>query len=262
MTISKPFFVRPLDLGTITASPTPSAGHPAQHLNRLEQMGLTWKSAGTTDVVSGDFGSAQEVDFLAVISANAQSGTIYELTLSNNADLSSPVYTSGGRTFIDPAITRSDGLYHSHFELPATYTARYWRVAVASHTGDFEASGIVLGKKITPSHYYDLDFEYGVEDTGSLEIGRNGVWDEVPGRILRTHAFRLGWQSRTEFETSFRPMMEELGPRGIVYFCQRPDATTDRQANTYLGHLKKPGFARGTRKAETLAQEFEIRSII
>lgn len=265
MAISKPFFVRPLDLGTVfDSNPDPYPGHLGKHVNRPEQIGLTWKTDDSDSGrhrLSGDLGQETEIDFCAVLSANAQAGTTIRVFLTNDPTYTTPIYDVV-EPFIDPSIVRSDGVYNSHHQLPSSVTARYWWIEIDNHTGDFEASAIVLGKKITPSRFYNFDFEMGVEDLGSVEVGRFGVVDEVPGQILRTLAFTLGWQTRDEFEESFRPMMEELGTRGIVYFCMRPDATTLRQANTYMGFMRKPGHARGIRKPETLTQEFELLSLI
>jgi hypothetical protein len=260
--ISKPFFVRPLAMSLLSSSGA-AAGHPASNLSRMKETGLTWQSSGSLPyAVSWDFGTAQSVDFVSCIAGNAQPGTTFSLILSNNSDFSSPLYSASGQAYISPSITRADGLYHSHHELPSPVSARYLYFAIGNHTGTFEASALVIGKKITPSHFYNLDYEYGIEDLGALDVGRFGVLDETPGKILRTIDFSLGWQSRAEFETSFRPMMEELGTRGIVYFCMKPDADVYRQANTYMGVMKKPGFAKGQRKPETFSQDYSITSLI
>lgn len=264
MTIRKPFFVRPLDLGDFVAG-NANTGHPVYHLNRLNAAGLTWRTDGPSNAwARGTFGAEREIDFAAMVATNAQAGTTIRLRLGSTqaeVDGAAP-YDSGAQAFIAPAMTRASGLYHSHLEINPGQTATWWRVDIGGHTGDFEAAGLVLGQKIEPSHFYNYDHEYGAEDLGSLEITQFGVFNEEPGVILRTISFQLAWQSEAEWEASFRPMIEALGRRGIIYCCFDPEPTAYRQARTYMGVMRKTPYARGTRKNRTFAQDFDILSII
>lgn len=261
---SKPFFVVPLDLGTI-ATGNQASGFPVTNLNRRKAIGLTWKSSGNTNLwARGSFGATRSIDFCSLLEANALPGTTIRLRLGTTqaqVDGTAP-YDSGTLTFINPSITREDGLYHSHLELPSVQNASWWRIDIGGHTGDFQAASLVLGQKITPSRFYNLDFEYGIEDLGSAEFTRWGVLDEEPGLIFRTVSFTLAWQTEAEFEASFRPMIEKLGKRGIVYLCFDSEATAYRQARTYFGILSKPPFAKGVRKPKTFSQEFTMLSMI
>lgn len=263
-TIRKPIFVRPLNAGAITTGNEVS-GKPAAHLKRLNAIGLVWRSSGSLNLwIRGDMGASYAIDFVSLIAANAQPGTTIRVRLGATqaeVDGTAP-YDSGAVPFISPAVTRESGLYHSHLETPSVQTARWWRIDIAGHTGDFEASSLVLGRKIEPSHFYNYDHEYGAEDFGSLEITRYGVFDEEPGVILRTVSFQLAWQSEAEWESSFRPLIENLGRRGIIYCCFDPEPTAYRQARTYMGVMRKTPFARGTRKNRTFAQDFDILSLI
>lgn len=265
MPVRKPIFVVPLALGTI-ATGNEIAGKPATNLNRAKAIGLTWKSSGNTNLwVRGDLATAKPIDFMAVVSANALVGTLVRLRLGDTqaeVDGVAAPYDSTALNFISPSITRPDGLYLSHLELPSLQTKRWWRIDITGHTGDFEASILVLGQTITPSRFYNLDFERGIRDLGSLDFSRFGVFDEEDGSIFRTLDFSLGWLTEAEFETSFRPMTEALGSRGIVYLCFDPDPTTYRQAKTYLGVLAKPPFARGAKKPATYAMDFQFISMI
>jgi hypothetical protein len=266
-TIAKPLFVEPLDLGTIAAG-NETAGHEAVLLNRFKAIGLTWKSSGNTDVwARGEFAAEQTIDFCAIIAANALAGTKFRLRLgASQADVdgSSAPYDSGDLDFIAtaPRITPDDGLYHSHLELDAPQAATWWRIDITGHTGDFEASMLVLGLKVVPSHFYNSDFEFGEQDLGDVSIGRFGVLDEQPGNVWRTLDFTLGWQSADEYEASFRPMLRRLGKRGVVYVCFDPADTQDRMAKTYMGALTKPAVAKGNKKPRTFTQEFAILSFI
>ena len=284
--IRKPLFVVPLALSNVTAG-NQVAGHPASHLGRHEAMGLTWKTAGTVNAwAAGTFDSAQQVDFCAIIGATAQAGTRFRLRLGYSlAEVTSETaaYDSGPQPFIAPALNSggdmtlsldfinqiyqspgpvSGDTHHALFELPAVRAGLWWSIAITGHSGDFEAAALVLGRKIEPSHFYNYDHEYGAEDLGTLKITRHGVFDEEPGLILRTVSFQLAWQSEAEWEASFRPMMERLGRRGIIYCCFDPTESDYRQARTYMGVMRKTPFARGTRKNRTFAQDFDILSLI
>lgn len=263
--IRKPIFIRPLDLGSMTCGNARS-GHGVPHLNRHKAPGLTWKTEGNSNLwARGDLGSTKAIDFCSLISANALAGTQIRLRLGTSqaeVDGGSAPYDSGAVDFISPSITREDGLYHSHLELSAVENARWWRIDITGHTGDFEAMNLVLGEKIEPSRYYDLDFEYGGIDLGDLDITRWGVFDETAGQIWRSVEFTLNWQTEAEYETKFRPLAEAVGRRGVVYVCFDPEATTYRQSRTYMGVFDKIPYARGRRKPRTLGQEFKILSYI
>lgn len=236
-TIRKPFFVAPLDLGTMTTGNSAS-GFPVSNINRHNAIGLTWKTSGASNVwARGDFGTARPIDFCAMIAANALPGTTIRLRLGTTqaeVDGTAP-YDSGALAFISPSITRDDGLYHSHLELPSTQTYRWWRIDIGGHTGDFQAADLVLGSKLEPGKFYDYEFQFGVEDMGSMEFTRFGVPNEEPGVIMRAIELTLSWIAEAEMETSFRPMLEKLGKRGIVYLCLiLSRRRTDRPGPTWV----------------------------
>lgn len=264
MPIRKPIFIRPLDLGTLTTG-NETAGFPAANLNRHKAIGLTWKTTGASNVwIRGNLGAARSIDFCSIISANALAGTSIRLRLGDTqAEVDGTAdYDSGALPFISPSIVREDGLYHSHLELPAVQNKQWFRIDITGHTGDFQASNLVLGQKVEPSGFYNFEWELGVEDLGNIEFSRWGVIDEEDGVIFRTLSFTLGWQTEAEFEAHFRPMMERLGRRGIIYLCFDPDPTTYRQAKTYMGVFQKSPYARSHRKPQTYSQDFEILSFI
>lgn len=266
MTIRIPFAVVPLELGTMETGNELAETNPADHLGKFRYIGATWKSYGATDVwVRGDLGSAQAIDFISLIGANAGVNTDVRVRLGDSqadVDGDSAPYDSGAVDFIDPFITREDGLYHSHLELSSVETRRWWRIDITNHTGDFEASKLIIGEKIQPSRFYDKDYEFGIEDTGQLDITREGIMHEVPGQILRTLQFNLGWLTTTEYETQFRPMVEKMGTRGLMYWCFDPQANAYRQSKTYFGVFRTAPFATGGVKPGNYSKEFQILSVI
>jgi hypothetical protein len=262
--IEKPIFIDPLNLSdTVVSSAQP--GHSASALGRLETMGLTWRSSGTGAIwARGMFNTAKTIDFLAIVSANAQPGTLYRLRLGTTqaeVDGTAP-YDSGALPFVSPAITREDGLYHSFLRLPAPVAAMFWRIDITGHTGAFEAGGIVIGKAIEPSRFYDKDFERGIEPLGGVDINRFGVPDTTPGITLRTLLFTLSWLGEAEYEDTFAPLTYKLGTSLPIYCCFDPAVTPWRQNRTYLGFLGRAPFARGSVKPRTMAMELQIRSLI
>ena len=264
MAIRKPIFVVPLDLGTVVCGNARSS-NPVFNLARNREAGLIWKTDGNSNVwARGVFSSTQAIDFCSLMAANAQSGTTIRLRLGTTqaeVDGTAP-YDSGTVAFINPAITRDDGLYHSHLEIGSVQNALWWRIDIGGHTGDFEASVLVLGKQIVPGRFYNYEFERGIEDMGELSFNRWGAPDETPGMMMRSLNFTLGWMSEAEYEASFRPMFEKVGRRGAVYICFDPDSSTYRQSKTYLGPFRKAPFARGLKKPSTYTVDFEMLSVL
>lgn len=281
MAIRKPIFVTPVDLGTITSG-NEASGFPAQHLNRQKGKGLVWRSSGSSNVwARGQFSAATSIDFCSLIGTNAQAGTRIRLRLGGSqAEVDGtapydsgalPIYTTlpdmslsldfVGQEYLIDTPGDASGISHSFLELPSVRSATWWRIDITGHAGDFQASNLVLGKKIEPANFYNFEWEFGAQDLGSLDFTRLGVWDEEDGAILRTCNFTLGWVSEAEFEASFRPIMEG-GLRKVIYCCFDPDATGYRQAKTYMGTLQRLPVARSQRKPQTYSLEFQILSYI
>jgi hypothetical protein len=247
MAVRLPFLVIPTVLGTI-ATGNEIAAKPASHLGELKHIGMVWRTSGASNVwVRGNFGSAKPVNFVSMVSANALAGTTIRVRLGDTQGEvdGTADYDSGAVAFISPSITREDGLYHSHLELPSLQTKQWWRIDIGGHTGDFEAASLIMGQTVTPTNFYSPGFEFGIEDLGDLELNRFGVVDETDGRILRTIACKFDFMTQVDYETKFRPLIEKLGKRGIVFMCFDPEANTYRQSKTALGWLQKPPFATG-----------------
>lgn len=277
--IRKPFFVMPLAT-TITAGSTTS-GFPASNLLRWRDIGLVWKSTGSNQWLRGDFGTAQAVDFCALLASNAQAGTTIRLRLGmtqaevdGTAPFDSGVQPFGGLSATDSQtlslnfvgntywIEEPVAVRHGHLELSSPVSARWWRIDIGGHSGNFEATFLNIGKKLEPSEFHNYEYEYGLEDLGGNEINYRGVVDYQPGIKLRTIEFTLSWQTEAEYETGFRPMNERLGSSEPLYLCFDPAPSAYRAARTYFGWLRKPAFARGIRKPRTFVQEYALRSLI
>lgn len=266
MAIAYPFAVIPLDLGTVSTG-NERAEKPAAHLGEFKAPGMVWGSSGASNVwVRGNFGTAKPIDFVSVMSANAIPATTIRVRLGDTqAEVDGTAdYDSGVLPFISPSITRTDGLYHSHLEIGSVQTEQWWRVDIGSHTGDFEASMLVMGQKLTPANYYSPGWARGVEDLGTIDFGRWGVVDEQDGLIWRTLNFRLGWLSEADYETKFGPLEELLGKRGVALWCFDPTSSIYRQRKTYIGWLRNAlvaTHARDTPAGIRYDKEFDILSM-
>lgn len=264
MAIQLPFCVEPVLPGVITTG-NELANRLATHLGLLDYMGMVWRSSDNTNVwVRGQFFDTRTIDFVSLINANAQPGTTIRVRLGNSqAEVDgSAAYDSGVLPFISPSITRDDASYHSHLEIGAPVTCDWWRIDIGGHTGAFEAAGLVMGKKLTPSRFYDLSFEHGTKDLGSLAITPGGVVTETPGIVLRSLVFQMSWISEAEHFEMFGPLAERLGQRGLTYWCFDPEPTSYRQAKAYLGYCTKDQYSRGRPKPRMFSQEYNILSLI
>jgi hypothetical protein len=262
MAIQLPFCVEPLALGTITTG-NERANRLATHLDEEKDAGMVWQSNGNGNLwVRGDLGSAKAIDFVSLLAANAQPGTTIRVRLGDSqAEVDGTAdYDSGALLLNSTSNTRDDGLYHSHLELPSVQTKQWWRIDIGGHTGDFEASTLVLGKKLTPARFYDRGHEYSIEDMGGLSFGTYGVLSEEDGIVLRALKFRLSWLTKTEWETLFRPIYERTGQRAFLFWCFDPEPTVNRQSETYFGPtIRTPAVVAGV-KPGTFGLEFAITS--
>lgn len=258
-----PFAVVPLPFTTYSVQ-NERSNRPASHLSEFKSKGMVWQTNGNTTLLfKGDLGSPKPVNFVALLLTNAQPSTKFQFLMSNDPTFASVGYNSTALDIISPSITREDGLYHSHLEIPSVQTYRYFDLTISGHTGDFQAAFLVIGQKLTPATYYNPDFEFGLEDQGSLEWTRYGVASEEDGVLMRKLKLTFSWLSQTDYETKFRPLTEKVGKRGMVYFCFDPEPTVYRQSKTYFGVLTEPPFATGAAPKQTnYEMPFELLSLI
>lgn len=267
----KPLICLPMALDEIVCG-NAQPGYYADHLARHDAAGVVWRTDGNSNVwAAGRFaGGSSTIDFVALLLTNADASTKARLRLGNGFDDAA----SGGEgdstaSLIrspTPSVERRDGLSHWFFAFDAPVTATHWHLEITDHTGDFQASALVIGSKVVPSRFYNLDYSRGMRDLGDFKIGRWGVPEDTGGQTQRTIEFALGWIDEAEFEDSFLPMMERLrdanGNLVPLYCCFDPAASSYRQSRTYFGYLGKPLVARGIRKPKTYTQEFSIVSLI
>ena len=263
MTIRKPFAVVPLPLSNITTG-NARANRPATHLASQQLVGMRWQSNGNGNLwVRGQFDTIRAINFAALMGTNAQPGTTIRVRLGmSQAQVDGlAAYDSGVQPLISPSVSRADGVYHSHLEIPAVQNAFWWRIDIGGHNGDFAASALIFGEKREPAHFYNRDREIGFQDLGSLEISRNGVVAETSGSLLRTLLFRLQWVGDDEYQRIWSPMMEVKGKRQVMYWCLDPQANGNRQDMTFLGFMARDMFKRGNDFPKDNQMDFQFQAL-
>ncbi len=267
MAIQKPFAVIPLDLGTIDGVGNEKSNRPASHAGEFKNPGMVWESSGASNVwIRGDLGAARQIDFISLLGTNATVSTTVRLRLgdSDTEVDGAGDYDSGAQLIRNPAITRDDELYVSHFELPAVQTKQWYRIDIGSHTGDFRCMAIVLGVRRNFADFYNADgVGFGHEDLGDIELSRYGVVTETDGIMLRTLSMGFGWMTDADRTDKFDPLARTLGKRGYAFWCFDPEPTVQRQDKTYFGKFRElPSFRPTTWKQDRWTVPFEIQSII
>lgn len=266
MAIQKPFVVEPLSLGTVTTG-NEKTNRKALNLGRFENQGKVWETTGAANVwARGDFGSAKEVDFIALLSTNATATTTARLRLGDTqAEVDGTAdYDSAAQVIRTPAIDHWSGLYHWYWELPSLQTKQWWRLDIGSHTGDFQAMALVMGKRNQFAEFYNhtSGISFGQEDTGSIEFGRFGVNSREDGIKMRTLGMEFGWMNPND-RRKFQQMRDRIGQTGMAYYCFDGEPTIDRQENQYFGWQRRPLVIQPTTFAQDrFGLQVDILSII
>lgn len=225
---------------------------------------MRWQSNGNGNLwVRGQFDTIRAINFASLMGTNAQAGTTIRIRLGMSQEQVDGLaaYDSGIQPLISPAVTRSDGVYHSHLEIPSVQSVFWWRIDIGGHVGDFSASALIFGEKREPEHFYNRDREIGFQDLGGLEVARNGVVAETPGVLLRTLLFRLQWVSDDEYKRVWSPMMEVKGKRQVTYWCFDPQADENRQDMTFLGFMVRDMFKRGNDFPRANQMDFQFQAL-
>lgn len=266
MAIQKPFAVEPVPLGAITTG-NEKTNRRASNLGQFENPGMVWETTGAANVwARGDFGSAKEIDFVALLSTNAIPATSAMIRLGDSqAEVDGAAdYDSGTQVIRSPSLTHHSGLYHWYWELPSIQTKQWWRLDIGSHTGDFRSMALIMGKRFQFAEFYNTSgFSFGMDDLGSIDFGRYGVNGREDGIKLRTLNMEFGWMSEADRATKFQPLRDRLGNTGMAYWCFDGEPTDQRQDKQYFGWLRKPmAFQASTFKQDRFGTQVDIISII
>lgn len=259
----KPFFVLPTPLGTVTTG-NERANRPARFLGEFNYKGMVWETNGGSNAwVRCDLGASKDIDFVSMMNAAADPSTTIRVRVGATqaaVDGGSASYDSGVVPFINPAISRDDGRYHSHLELPSVQNKRWVRVDIGGLTGDFLASMLVIGKKLNPTYYYEPRWNRDIRDLGSVSFSRNGVPGVNYGAKLRAIAFKLAWITEQEMEELFSPFDEATAKTTPFFICFDPEATSYRQRRTFFGfNEEQPSLSK--LRFNTFERSFQFLSL-
>ncbi len=266
MTIQRPFVVEPLNLGII-ATGNEKINRLASNLNRLEDQGMIWETAGSANIwARGDFGVDRDVNFVGLISTNASAATTCRLRLGDTqAEVDAVAdYDSQPQLIRSPAVEHWAGRYHWYWELPTIQSKRWWRIDINNHAGVFNSMALVMGKRLQFADFYNHSngVSFGIEDMGSVDFGQFGVDTVLDGIKMRTLNMEFGWMNPSN-KREFQDLSERLGDTKLAYWCFDGEATIDRQRNQYLGWLRKPMFFSPTTFAQNrFGTQADIVSII
>ena len=263
--ILKPFFVVPLDF-TVTGYVSSDfvAGFPQSNVTRFAEIGKEWRNpVASSAYFGGDFGATMPFDFFAALNTNAQVGTTQQFTIRTAPSPGGGVaYTTGAIPLRSTSVANPFGKFHSFNTIPA-FSANFFDYTITSHTGTFQMSHFIIGKKIEFEKFYDLGFAMGFEGFDAPELSAGGVADIQPSAILRTLKFLMSTMTKADFHTKFQPLIIALRNQRPCYICFDPQADDYRNSQTYFGWLRKPAFATiGATHPEWHSQEFEMLSQI
>jgi hypothetical protein len=258
-----PFFVLPLPF-TVNSAGNQGANQPASNLAEFQFAGMVWATTSTANCyVIIDLGAVQVIDFVGLLQMNAVSSDTYRVTADAvlaNVTGGTPSYDSGALAFIAPAVTGFAG-YNSHLEITTPISVRYLKFLVTTTTAVLLSRFLIAGKKVQPSRYYEPEWQSAPDDQATISIGRQGVPDIAPGRMLRRSAFTLSWLTEGEMESQVYPLLLAAGRTQPVFCCFDPAATAYRQNRTYFGWMTDT--SKPTRKAfNRFEKSFEILSMI
>ena len=264
MAVSLPIFVRPLPYAAITTG-NERSNRLASHLFVHEQIGIVWQTNGNANIwVRVDLGAVKDVDFIALLAANATSASKIRVRMGATqaeVDGAAP-YDSGVLDFISPVITNDTGLYHSYLRLGTIQQRRWVRIDISGHTGDFIASNLVIGAAFSSDKFYAPGTESGVKDTGDMEISSSGAVAILEGVKLRTIKVNYAWTGEAIYEGRFRALFEQHGRTKPFYMCFDPTANAYRNAKTYFGWFQSEGYASGHKLAGKTEMATDMVSVI
>jgi hypothetical protein len=188
------------------------AGHPSSHLAEFDTIGMTWK---TSSAAAAHHRRRFRLgkDGRVPVDAERQCRLRSDDPAADGHDERRQQLRQRVHDLRQSRITRDDGLYHSHFELPSAQTYRYF--AVEHERADrVRSAALVLGAKVTPANYYSPGWEIGRR--GSRGYRCRPLWcgRRDPGPDHADAQLPAGVDVGGDFETKFRPLVERSASGG------------------------------------------------
>jgi hypothetical protein len=242
--ILKPIFVVPLDFTVTThLSASPVAGYPHSNVAEMMHIGKEWRTPGTSAFFGADFGSTKTFDFFAALNTNAQVGTNQQFRVTTApAPGGGVAYTTGTVPFRGLSEPSAFGKYHTLRSIPQI-SANFFDYTVTGHSGEFQMSHFIIGKKVEFEKFYNQERAKGFRGFTAPDISRGGVPSIERSEIQRALQFTFGTMLAEDFNRKYEPLIVALRHHRPIYLCFQPEDHVFRDSNTYFGWLKVPDFA-------------------
>jgi len=268
-----------VDDATMTASSTAGSLGPDNLKNReVEKVART--TGDTAEWWKADFGSEVNVSTVCLWNHNLGAGGTIRIRLSNNSDLSSPVYDQTSDAW--PVLYGPDDIgldmcgyggyailsefqnyrYYWLRRLGATYNARYLGVDVADAAnpdGYIQAGRLIAGIGWQPtknfSYGWSIDWQ---DDSEQIAMDGGGLWiDERQKFRVLTLPFRFA--SAADANGSYTDFQRIVGHAKDVLVVPFPDKSgVEQYRSTLYGVPVRNGLGKPVQK-QTDVFEFSVR---
>lgn len=202
----------------------------AVNLQRLSLF-RKYRTLSLTPSISLDFGTAQEIDTLALIAHNGSGSLVIKAGSTNAAsDFTSSSYD---------LITGDDfgyGVNLCFVKLPAAQTYRYWKIEItdtSNPNGFFECGRLYLGKVFQPALNADYGFNLGFIDNSKVTRTRSGNAVPLTRRTLKKVGFSLSFGTEAEMYNNLFEIDMLRGQSKDILFILDTDSANIQKQNVY-----------------------------
>lgn len=276
------FYNNLIDNATLTASSEAIAVSNLQSF----QLGEVWRTTSVIDeYVQADLGQSEYMPYIALMRHNLSGGACIRIQISNNSDMSSPVYDVefwawpsivgydedlydidigyDGVPILDNFLATQ---YYSTFLLSdtalaktntandGTYTGRYLRITITdggSTDNYIQAGWLGAGSLIQPA--YDIDFNAELEwvdaSDSYLSYGQN-TWINQKNKY-RVASFSFSFLSENEARNQFFQLRAQAGSSKPVIYIPYLENSFRAYSDTIYGIIQANAPIRQVRKNYT-----------
>jgi hypothetical protein len=238
--VSNAIIVKPLGLGTVTASST-AAGYDAANV-ASDYLGVVWKSAtgAATRSITLDLGSDVALDFAALLGCTGATGswtlTVEAATAAQGPSFPGGSFNSGALAFLAGATMPESGRGIGWWSNTTPVTGRYWRFTIGGlASAAATVARIVIGRKLSLERNYVFGAAFGVRDFGSVDFSQRGVLLRRRSVKLPVIGISFANAYRDEVETAIMPLVQQVGGTEPIFLCTDPAADALRQKRCYFG---------------------------
>lgn len=222
------------DVATVTGSQ--SVGDMS--LENLKAMNLfrKYRTEDLTAQINFDLGSAQEIDFAAIVCHNGTSDATVTISAGSTSAVSD--YTSGALDLLTGTdVGYSRNSFASKFD---AQTYRYWRFdfSDAGNPDSFlEIGRLYLSKSFQPSKNAIYGMSEGYKDYSKASRTVSGALSSVSRTPLKTAKWELDFATSTEMYGAAREIDRTRGNSKDVVFVPDLDDLTNFQTRFVYGRM-------------------------